>query len=84
MRSPVGSNTRAMSPLRSESLGHRVPPGEGHGDAVGVLRALRNKGIRPEVVAVEVISTELVATGVQNTAQRCHAAALAVLAEAVR
>ena len=29
------------TPLRSESLGHRLPPGQGHGDAVGLVRALR-------------------------------------------
>ena len=73
---------RPMPAARSESLGHRRPPGEGRGDTVGVLRALRDRGIRPAVVAVEVIWNELVATGVGNAATRCHDAALAVLTEA--
>ena len=49
-----------MQPPRSESLGHRLPPGRGHGDAVGLVRALQSAGVRPAVIAVEVISDELV------------------------
>ena len=52
-----------MTPLRSESLGHRLPPGQVHGDAVGLVRALDRHGVQPRVVAVEVISDELVARG---------------------
>ena len=29
-----------MDPPRTESLGHRLPPGQGFGDAVGLVRAL--------------------------------------------
>ena len=54
-----------MHPLRAESLGHRLPPGQGHGDAAGLVRALDAHGVRPRVVAVEVISDALVAVGVQ-------------------
>jgi sugar phosphate isomerase/epimerase len=68
-----------MEPLRAESLGHRLPPGHGHGDAVGVVRALRDRGVRPRVVAVEVISEELVARGIDFAAQICADAARAVL-----
>ena len=32
-----------MEPLRAESLGHRLPPGQGWGDAVGLVRALRTR-----------------------------------------
>ena len=64
-----------MTPLRSESLGHRLPPGQGHGDAVGLVRALDRHGVRPRVVAVEVISDELVARGVDVAAQTAYDAA---------
>jgi len=68
-----------MSPLRAESLGHRLPPGQGYGDTVGVVRALRSKQVRPRVVTVEVISHELVARGVDVAARTCADAARAVL-----
>ena len=34
-----------MDPLRAESLGHRLPPGQGYGDAVGLVRALHDQGV---------------------------------------
>ena len=68
-----------MTPLRAESLGHRLPPGHGHGDAVGLVRALDGHGVRPSVVAVEVISDELVAAGVDRAAQTVAEAARQVL-----
>ncbi|WP_214370556.1 sugar phosphate isomerase/epimerase family protein [Pseudonocardia sp. H11422] len=58
-----------MEPLRAESLGHRLPPGRGHGDTVGLVRALRDKGVRPRVVAVEVISDDLVSRGIDVAAR---------------
>jgi sugar phosphate isomerase/epimerase len=73
-----------MTPLRAESLGHRLPPGEGHGDAVGLVRALDHHGVQPRVVAVEVISDELVARGVDVAAQTAHDTARAVLRAAAR
>ena len=73
-----------MSPLRSESLGHRLPPGDGHGDAVGLVRALDRHGVRPRFVAVEVISDELVARGVEVAAQTVYDAAASVLTRAAR
>jgi sugar phosphate isomerase/epimerase len=71
-----------MDPPRAESLGHRLPPGQGYGDAVGVVRALRDKGVRPCVVTVEVISDELVARGVDVAARTAADAARDVLARA--
>ncbi|HEY5880178.1 MAG TPA: sugar phosphate isomerase/epimerase [Nakamurella sp.] len=72
-----------MDPLRAESLGHRLPPGHGHGDAAGLVRALHDHGIAPKVVAVEVISNALVARGVAHAASTVHAAAVEVLTAAV-
>lgn len=71
-----------MDPPRAESLGHRLPPGEGFGDTVGLVRALRDHGVRPQVMAVEVISDELVGHGVEEAARRCADAARAVLTAA--
>jgi sugar phosphate isomerase/epimerase len=73
-----------MDPLRSESLGHRLPPGQGYGDAVGVVRALRDKGAQPRVVTAEVISDELVSRGVDTAAQITADAACDVLTAAAR
>ena len=71
-----------MEPLRAESLGHRLPPGQGSGDTVGLLRALSAHGVVPAVMAVEVISAELVARGVEVAARVTADAARAVLADA--
>lgn len=71
-----------MDPLRSESLGHRLPPGQGYGDAVGMVRALHDRGVTPAVVTAEVISDSLVAGGVDHAARTVHQASLAVLKDA--
>jgi sugar phosphate isomerase/epimerase len=71
-----------MDPLRAESLGHRLPPGHGYGDTVGLVRALAAHGVAPAVMAVEVISDELVARGVDVAAQVTADAAREVLARA--
>jgi sugar phosphate isomerase/epimerase len=68
-----------MTPLRAESLGHRLPPGQGYGDVAGMVEALVAKKIAPEVVAVEVISEELIARGVDAAARITYDAARAVL-----
>ncbi len=68
-----------MHPLRAESLGHRLPPGQGHGDAAGLVRALDAHGVRPRVVAVEVISDALVAAGIESAARETADAARLVL-----
>lgn len=71
-----------MTPPRAESLGHRLPPGQGYGDAAGMVRALDLDGVAPRVVTVEVISDELVAGGVEVAAQVSIDAARRVLADA--
>lgn len=72
-----------MDPLRSESLGHRLPPGDGYGDAAGLVRGLRDHGVRPDLVAVEVISDALVAGGVESAASTVAEAARNVLSTGV-
>ena len=71
-----------MNPLRPESLGYRLPPGQGYGDTIGLLHALAAHGVDPRVMAVEVISDELVARGVDVAAQVNADAAREVLARA--
>ena len=71
-----------MHPLRTESLGHRLPPGDGYGGTVELVRALDAHGVTPLVTAVEVISDALVAGGAAHAAQITADAARAVLAEA--
>lgn len=71
-----------MEPMRAESLGHRLPPGEGYGDAVGLVRALQARNVHPRLVAVEVISDDLVAQGVAHAARTVAAAARTVLVRA--
>jgi sugar phosphate isomerase/epimerase len=73
-----------MQPARAESLGHRLPPGHGYGDAVGLVRALRETGVQPRVVTVEVISDELVSRGVDTAALTTADAAREVLRAAAR
>lgn len=73
-----------MEPLRAESLGHRLPPGDGFGDAVGVVQALQQHGVRPKIVTAEVISNELVARGFDTAAQVVVSAARNVLTGATR
>jgi len=68
--------------LRAESLGHRLPPGQGYGDPVGMVRALLDKEVRPRVITAEVISDELVAAGVLAAARTAAVASRKVLAEA--
>jgi sugar phosphate isomerase/epimerase len=71
-----------MEPLRAESLGYRLPPGQGFADPVGLLRALHEHGVEPRVVTVEVISDELVARGVDTAATVLGEAAREVLGRA--
>lgn len=73
-----------MQPSRAESLGYRLPPGQGYGDTVGMVRALADHGVAPAVLTVEVISDELVARGVNVAAQVTADAAREVLAGAAK
>ena len=72
----VQNKPYAAAVLRDESMHDRLAPGEGYGDTEGFLRLLHDHGIRPLVMAVEVISDEILARGVKQTAEylyRCAA-----------
>lgn len=76
------SHPYAKSILRDESMHDRLPPGEGVGNIAGFLQMLREKGVQPAVVGVEVISDALVALGIQTAAKKNFAAASKVLQQA--
>ncbi len=71
-----------MQPLRPEALHWRLPPGRGHGNVIELVRALRGKGVRPNVVAVEVMNDELIASGLDVTARTLMTASRELLARA--
>ena len=55
--------------LRDESMHERVLPGKGCGDTAGFVKMIREKGVDPKVVGVEVINDEILSTGVANAAK---------------
>jgi sugar phosphate isomerase/epimerase len=69
-----------MDPLRSETLHWRLPPGRGYGNVAELVDALRAKGARPRVVAVEVMNDDLIASGLDTTAGTLMAASRQLLA----
>ncbi len=69
-----------MDPLRPEALHWRLPPGRGHGNVIELVRALRDKGAQPYVVAVEAMNDDLIATGLDATARTLMSASRELLA----
>lgn len=78
----VHARPYAASILRDESMHDRVLPGEGYGNTIGFLEMLRNKGVSPKVVGVEVISDEVLAKGVPAAAELNFNATRTVLMQA--
>jgi sugar phosphate isomerase/epimerase len=70
-----------MEPLHPEALHWRLPPGRGHGNMIELIRALRDKGVRPYVVAVEAMNDDLIASGLDVTAHTLMAASRELLAQ---
>ena len=58
----------AAAILRDESMHDRVAPGTGYGDTAGFVKMIKDKGIKPAVMVVEVISDDILAKGVAETA----------------
>jgi sugar phosphate isomerase/epimerase len=71
----------AMEPLRPEALHWRLPPGRGYGNVIELVRALRDKGVRPYVVSVEAMNDDLIASGLDVTARTLMAASRELLAQ---
>ncbi len=78
----VQAHPYAVSILRDESMHDRVLPGKGFGDTEGFAKMLREKGVRPQVMGVEVISDELLTHGVAEAAKMAYEAAAEVLRKA--
>ncbi|UEL46873.1 sugar phosphate isomerase/epimerase family protein [Terrisporobacter hibernicus] len=78
----VQARPYAKEVLRDESMHDRVAPGVGYGDTVGFCKMLREKGIKPNVVGVEVICDEYVEKGVDFAAKYTYENAMKVLKEA--
>ena len=78
----VQPHSYAHSVLRDESMHDRMKPGAGFGNTAGFLTMLRQKGVSPAVIAVEVISDEILSKGVMSAAQEEYLAAKAVLEQA--
>ena len=78
----VQSHPYAKSILRDESMHDRMLPGTGFGDTVGFVKMLREKGVRPAVMGVEVISDEILSGGVDAAAKANYDATAKVLKEA--
>ena len=77
----VQAHPYAKSILRDESMHDRMLPGTGYGDTTGFVKMIRDKGISPAVVGVEVISDEILSAGVPAAAQANFKATQAVLSK---
>ncbi|MFK5705975.1 sugar phosphate isomerase/epimerase family protein [Ligilactobacillus sp. LYQ139] len=77
----VHAQAYAPSVLRAESLHDRLIPDQGAKMVRNFLKMLRESGVKPLTVGVEVISDELLKTGINNAAQRTHEATIKALKE---
>ena len=78
----VQAHPYAKSILRDESMHDRMLPGTGYGDTAGFVKLMRDKGVQPAVMGVEVISDEILSHGVAQAAKENYDAAQAVLEQA--
>ena len=78
----VQAHPYAAPVLRDESMHDRMMPGTGHGDTAGFVKMIREKGIEPAVMGVEVISDEILSAGVAEAAKANFNATRAVLEQA--
>ena len=75
----VHARPYAAAILRDESMHDRVLPGKGYGDTAGFVKMIKEKGVSPAVVGVEVISDEVLAEGVPAAAMKNYEATAEVL-----
>ena len=71
----------AFSILRDESMHDRLAPGTGAKDTAGFLRMVKEAGISPAVVGVEVISDEILSRGLDQAANHTYENTIKVLEE---
>ena len=72
----------AKSILRDESMHDRLAPGAGAKDTAGFVKMLKDAGVDPKVIGVEVISAAILAKGIKEAAAETCEGARKVLAEA--
>ncbi len=72
----------AKSILRDESMHDRLAPGAGAKDTAGFVKMLKDAGVDPKVIGVEVISDAILAKGIKEAAAETCEGARKVLAEA--
>ncbi|MCP1100842.1 sugar phosphate isomerase/epimerase [Aequitasia blattaphilus] len=65
----VWDRAYAEAILRDESMHDRLAPGTGIGSTAPFLKMIKEKGIEPKAVGVEVISDAILATGVKEAAK---------------
>lgn len=72
----------AASILRDESMHDRLAPGTGSKDTAGFLKMIKDAGVDPKVIGVEVISDEILSHGVAEAAAYTYEHTAKVIAEA--
>lgn len=72
----------AASILRDESMHDRLAPGTGAKDTAGFVRMIKEAGISPKVIGVEVISDEILSRGLAEASAHTFENTVKVLEEA--
>jgi sugar phosphate isomerase/epimerase len=72
----------AKSVLRDESMHDRLAPGTGINVTEGFVKMIKEKGIKPAVIGVEVISDAILAKGVAEAAKHTYDNTIKVLEKA--
>ena len=72
----------AKSILRDESMHDRLAPGTGINATEGIVKMIKEKGIKPAVIGVEVISDAILAKGVAEAAKHTYDNSVKVLEKA--
>ncbi|HEY5575964.1 MAG TPA: sugar phosphate isomerase/epimerase family protein [Clostridiaceae bacterium] len=72
----------AKSVLRDESMHDRLAPGTGINSTEGFVKMIKEKGIKPAVIGVEVISDAILAKGVAEAAKHTYGNTVKVLEKA--
>lgn len=71
----------AKSILRDESMHDRLAPGTGVKDTAGFVKMIKDAGIKPKVIGVEVISDEILGRGLAEAAKYTFETTQKVLSE---
>lgn len=77
----VHDRAYAPSILRDESMHDRLAPGTGYGDTAGFIKMIKEAGVKPKVVGVEVISDFYIAKGAKSAAEKTYEGAVKVMKE---